>query len=94
MKSKRRKYSGKFKAEVALEALRGRSSVNELSSKYAVHANQIDRWKKRLAEAAEELLSDKRVKQGEADLRLQSKLYEQIGRLEMELEWLKKSARE
>lgn len=94
MKGKRRKYSGKFKAEVALAALRGRSSVSELSSKYGVHPNQIDRWKKRLAEGAEELLSDRRVNEAAADLRLQSKLYEQIGRLEMEMEWLKKSAGE
>ena len=93
MKSKRKKYSGKFKAEVALEALRGRSSVNELSSKYGVHPNQIDRWKKSLAEGAESLLSDKRVKQEDASTRLESNLYEQIGRLQVELAWLKKSVR-
>ena len=92
MIGKRKQYTGKFKARVALEAIKGEKTIAELSSIYGVHANQITKWKKRAIEVLPELLSNnghKAEKDGEA---LQDELYRQIGQLKVELDWLKKKS--
>ena len=93
MGRKRRSFSQEFKAKVALAALRGDLTTAELASKFAVHANQVSTWKQRLLAGAAELFADGRVQREEQSADEQE-LYAQIGRLKMEVEWLKKKSAE
>jgi transposase-like protein len=90
MSSKRQQHNADFKAKVALEALKGLKTVSELASDYRVHPTQINKWKKQLREEASGVFSGTgpgRKSSTEAEV---APLYEKIGRLNMELEWLKK----
>ena len=89
MSRRRRTFSGAFKAKVALAAVRGDKTTAELTSQFAVHGNQVSAWKKQLLEGAPGLLADGRT--CEATGAAEEELYEQIGRLKMEVEWLKKN---
>lgn len=91
MKS-RRKFTAQFKAKVALEAIKGLKTLNELAQQYEIHPNQISAWKKELEEGAIELFDKKRGPQKEAKEEDNSKLYEKIGQLQIELDWLKKKS--
>jgi transposase-like protein len=90
MSKKRRRFSADFKFKVALEAAKGTKTLNELSSEYDVHPNQISAWKRELLDSGDTLFSSKNARQQREQEALQAELYEQIGRLKMELEWLKK----
>ena len=90
--SPRRRYNAGFKFQVALEAAKGLKTINELASEYGVHPNQISQWKRELLESGATLFSGKGARQLREQEALQAELYEQIGRLKMELEWLKKKA--
>jgi putative transposase len=90
MRRKRRALPAEFKAKVALAALRGDLTLNEVAAKYEVHANQVSIWKKQLLEAAKEFFSDRREHRKKDDEELVARLYQEIGRLKMELDWLKK----
>lgn len=95
MARKRRSFSGAFKAKVALAACRGDKTTAQLAAEYEVHVGQIAAWKKQLLEGAPELFEDGRSRrETEQAANDQDKLYEQIGRLKMEVEWLKKKAAE
>ena len=87
----RKRYDKAFKAKVALEALRGDKTVQELAAAYEVHPNMITLWKKQLLEGAEELF-EKQGKDTERQAleRKQDELYKQIGKLQIENEFLKK----
>jgi len=88
----RKRYSAKFKAQVALSAIREEKTLSELSSEFGIHANQIVRWKKEFLSRAEEIFSreaDKRNQDAEAR---EAELYRQIGQLKVELDWLKKKS--
>ena len=90
MTGKRKQHSAAFKAQVALAALKGDRTVNELAAQYAVHPTLIHGWKKQLLAGAETLFthgSKAATPDAEAE---KAELFEQIGRLKMELEWLKK----
>jgi len=91
LRTARKQFTAAFRAKVALEAVKGSKSVNELAGLYQVHPTQIAAWKKRLVEGAPELLADGRRKgvgiEGEA---LTAPLYQQIGQLKVELDFLKK----
>jgi transposase-like protein len=92
MAGKRKSYSAAFKAQVALAALKGDKTVNELAGRYEVHPTLIHQWKKQLLTGAEGIFTNGvSTDTSEAETR-QAELYEQIGRLKMELEWLKKKA--
>lgn len=92
MVRKRQSHSAAFKAQVALAALKGDRTVNELAGHFGVHPTLIHGWKKLLLSGAEDLFSGgAKPAQSDAEAR-QAELYEQIGRLKMELEWLKKKA--
>lgn len=93
MGRKRRTLPSEFKAKVALAALRGDLTLNEVAAKYEVHANQVSTWRKQLLEASKDFFSDGRVhrKQDEEDEEeLVARLYQEIGQLKVELDWLKK----
>jgi putative transposase len=90
MAKRRRTYTASFKAKVALAASRGDKTLSELASKFSLHANQISKWKSQLLEGAEELFRDGRRQERDESEASTSELYEQIGRLKMEVEWLKK----
>ena len=92
MSGKRRPYSAEFKFRLALEAAKGISTVNQLAGDHEVHPNQISRWKQQLTEEGKTIFSDRRKKRGREQAGLEKDLYEQIGRLRMELEWLKKKS--
>jgi transposase-like protein len=93
MGRKRRSFSQEFKAKVALAALKGDLTTAELASKFAVHANQVSTWKQRLLAGASDLFADGRGQRDEQSADEQE-LYAQIGRLKMEVEWLKKKSAE
>ncbi len=94
MSRKRRSFGASFKAKVALAAVRGDKTTAEMASKFGVHANQISSWKRQLLEGATELFADGRRRKKEASAADEEQLYEQIGRLKMEVEWLKKKSTE
>ena len=88
----RKKYTAKQKAEIALEAIRGEKTVQEISSMYGVHPNQISQWKQEVLQRLPELLEDKRCKNKETK-ELEKERDEQlkkIGELTMNINWLKK----
>ena len=92
MTKNRRHFSAEYKFRVALEAAKGQATLSELASKYELHPNQISQWKRQLLESGAELFSRNGSKEIQGQNAEQSDLYEQIGRLKMELEWLKKKA--
>ena len=93
MAGKRRTISAALKAKVALAAAKGDKTTAELSSKFGVHASQITSWmwQKQLLTGVPDLFADGRSRKEESSPDEQE-LYEQIGRLKMEVEWLKKKA--
>lgn len=92
MSRKRRVLGSALKAKVALAAIRGDKSTAQLSSEFGVHATQVAAWKRRLLEGAPELFGDGRSSRRDEATPDEQELYEQIGRLKMEVEWLKKKA--
>ena len=92
MSTQRKQYSAEFKARVALEALKGLKTVNELASTYGVHPTQIAHWKHRLQKEMPEIFSARRAKQEHEHEAFQAQLYQQIGQLKVELDWVKKKA--
>jgi putative transposase len=94
MSRKRRVFGSSFRAKVALAAIRGDKTTAELASKFSVHASQVTAWKKQLLERATELFEDGRRKRRDEQSASETDLYEQIGRLKMEVEWLKKKSAE
>ena len=91
MTGKRRRHSAAFKARVALEAAKQTRTIAELAKAYQVHPVQISQWKKQLLDGAESLFGDGRRRERDESQAIQAQLYEQIGRLNMEVEWLKKN---
>ncbi len=94
MSRKRRVFGASFKAKVALAAVRGDKTTAQLASQFAVHTSQVTAWKKQLLEQAGELFEDGRRKLRDETSADEQELYEQIGRLKMEVEWLKKKSAE
>lgn len=93
MGRKRTTHSAALKAQVALAALKGDRTINEIAAQFGVHPTLIHNWKKQLLQSAETLFERGATnKQQDEAEQVQTQLYEQIGRLKMELEWLKKKA--
>ncbi len=89
---KRNIYKPEFKAKVALEAVRGRLTINQISNQFEVHPNQISKWKKLFLELLPQIFDNSKQPSAEADEELTNQLYQQIGRLKVELDWLKKKS--
>jgi len=92
MSKKRRQYSAEFKFRVALEAVKGHQTINELASEHEIHPTVVRNWKKQLLEEGGEIFQRGGKSKGSDQAKQEAALYEQIGRLKMELEWLKKKA--
>ena len=92
MTQKRRQHSNQFKFKVALEAAKGLKTINEIASEHNLHPNQVSGWKKHLLEEGVTVFGSHTARQQRQQAAKETELYEQIGRLKMELEWLKKKA--
>ena len=91
MGRKRRAFTEKFKAQVAIEAIKGIRTLAELSTEYQVHPNQISGWKRQLLENAPELFCAGKGRRTKTDEEVTAPLYEEIGRLKMDIKWLEKN---
>ena len=87
---KRNRYTKEFKAKVALEAVKGQKTANELASEFGVHVSQITSWKKQLLGSLPEVFSGRPEKREEDHEAEKDRLYRQIGKLQVEVDWLKK----
>lgn len=87
---KRKRHSAEFKAKVALEAINGMRPIHEIAAEHGVHPNQISQWKRQALDWIPEVFTRKRGTAGADESALRDRLYQQIGQLQMELEWLKK----
>jgi len=88
--TKRRRFTTEFKAKVALEALKGQRPIHELAKDFDVHPNQITQWKKQLIEGALQLFGRGQDKEASAQSAELDRAYRQVGRLQVEVDWLKK----
>jgi putative transposase len=89
---KRKQYSNEFKFKVALEAVKGVKTINQLASEYNLHPTQIGTWKKQLLREGSAVFTRPNSQTKRDRESKETELYEQIGRLKMELEWLKKKS--
>jgi len=92
MKNKRRNHSAAFKAKVALAAIKGDKTVAQLASQYEVHPTQIAQWKRQLLESLPQIFSCRGQNNQQDQEQLTAQLYQQIGQLKVELDWLKKKS--
>lgn len=92
MTKKRRQHSSGFKFKIALEAVKGVKTVSQIAAEHNVHPTQISTWKKQLLRQGSTLFTRPNDRQRREQQEQEAELYEQIGRLKMELEWLKKKA--
>src|SRR5215213_6825129 len=92
MKQERKRYTSEFKARLALEVVKGQRTLNELASESGVHPTQLLQWKKQLLESLPSVFADKRCKAQQEQAAHEAHLYQEIGQLKVELDWLKKKA--
>jgi putative transposase len=90
MKHQRKKHSGAFKAKVAVEALKGDRTLNELAGNFEIHPTQVVQWKQRLLAGASDIFSGGVERDAAQEAELRDQLYQQIGQMKVELDWLKK----
>jgi transposase-like protein len=90
MTKQRNHYSADFKAKVALAAIKGQQTINEIASCYSVHPNLVLQWKKQALLALPDAFSNRRARAAQDEEALKARLYQQIGQLKVELDWLKK----
>ena len=83
MSKQRKIYSADFKAKVALAAIKGQHTINELAATYGVHPNQVTQWKKQVIEGAAEIFSDRHARTARDEEALRAQLYQQIGQLKV-----------
>ncbi len=93
MVRKRRRFSAEFKARVVRAAMREDKTLSELAGEFEVHSNQISEWKRRALESLPDIFIRRKTEKDKTSEAHESRLYEQVGKLQVELEWLKKKAR-
>ena len=86
----RKRYGSKFKTKVAFEAIKNENTIAELSNKFEIHRDLVQKWKKIVLEGSPELFSVKNGKGGKNNEKIVDELYRQIGKLKVENDWLKK----
>jgi putative transposase len=94
MAGKRRRFTAEFKVRVVRAALREDKTLAELASQFGVHPNQITEWKRHVIDAMPEVFRRKRKRDEKAAEEHEARLYQQIGQLQVELDWVKKKARQ
>lgn len=87
---KRKTFTSEFKAKVAIAALKGQQTTNEIAQEFGVHSTQINAWKKQLLESSSDVFGKGKQKREEDFESEREALYSQIGRLKVEVDWLKK----
>jgi len=90
MAKQRNHYNAEFKAKVALAAIKGQQTVNEIASSFDVHPILVLQWKKLALSALPDAFSNRRARTAQDEETLKAQLYQQIGQLKVELDWLKK----
>lgn len=88
----RKKHSAEFKAKIALEAAKGLKTINEIASEAEVHPTQVTQWKKQLLDEIQTLFGTTRGQKQKSEEDLAAILYQQIGQLKVELDWMKKKS--
>jgi transposase-like protein len=88
--AQRRRHGGAFKTRVVVEAIGGHKTVNEIAGAYEIHPSQVGKWKAEALKRLPEVLSDGRKGKTDQGSETEARLYQQIGRLTMEVEYLKK----
>ena len=91
--SRRKQYDSQFKAQVALEAIKNQRTLAQIASEYGVHPNQVSQWKKQVLDQLPQLFTNGRSKIASDSDALINELYNQIGRLKVEVDWLQKKTR-
>ena len=89
---KRKVHSGEFKAKVGLEALKGVKTINEIAQEYGIHPVMVGQWKREIQDRAGTLFEGKRGPKPVDEHSEPDRLYSEIGRLKVELDWLKKKS--
>ena len=88
---KRKKYSKELKSKVALAAIKGNQTANEIASEFGIHVSLVNRWKKEAIEALPSVFGNTQSKQAKATEIEKDRLYQKVGQLQVELDWLKKN---
>lgn len=89
----RKRYSAEMKAKIALEAIKGQKTANEIAAEYGVHSTQIAQWKKQALDGLPEVFSLGKSKQEHSEEALIASLYQQIGQLKVQVDWLEKKSK-
>jgi len=92
MTKQRRNFSSEMKARIAVEAIKSQKTIQEIAGHYGVHPNQVTKWKRQALELMPQLFADHGLKGNETDEVLKAELYQQIGKLQVQLDWLKKKS--
>jgi len=87
----RRKFTNQFKAKVAMEAIKGQRTINELAREFSVHPNQISLWKKQMLASAPEVFGSGKDREAEQMEQERDRLYKKVGQLQVQVDWLKKN---
>jgi transposase-like protein len=91
MSVKQKTYATEFKAKVALEAIKGELTINQITAKYGVHSTQISRWKLQAMQAIKQIFLSKNISPQKNEQQLIEQLYKQIGQMKVEIDFLKKN---
>jgi transposase-like protein len=90
--SKRKVYKPEFKAKVALEAVKGRLTINQIAKEFEIHPVQVSTWKRQFLESLPQIFENPNRSKGGETEELINQLYQQIGKLKVELDWVKKKS--
>ncbi len=91
-KRQRKKYSAELKARIAVEAVKGQRTIQEIASHYSIHPTMVTNWKRRMLDGASDIFSNGREQSAKSEEEVLSELYQQIGKLQVEVDWLKKKS--